>query len=274
MMPARRVAVLFFGLPRALKLTIGSIRQSIYAANQSDGFSFCSFASLNLVQRLHNPRTGELDVALDPADAYLLDAQHYALVPQEEACIGAPLAAAQRRGDAYDDEWSSTRNLLQQLISLQRAWSLCSAVAQGRFDFFLFVRPDLKYLDDFPLAKLAAAFRGEGNIALPGWQRHGGFNDRFAFADAVAARCYAERLSLVAEYCEREPLHAERLLAYALAKGDCQVCALPVRAQRIRAQGNVVAETFSGWRHNLPRKPQRFSFDPTGRPRFRRHFFM
>ena len=273
MKPRLRVAVVFFGLARALRHTLGSIEQRIYAANRADGVEFGSFAALNIVQRLNNPRTGELDVALDPADAYLLKADRYALVPQEEASISAPLAAAQSRADAYDDGWSSTRNLLQQLSSLQRAWTLCSSEVLGRFDFFLFVRPDLEYLDDFRLSKLAAVFHGEGNIALPGWQRHGGFNDRFAFADRSAARCYAERLALVPAYCERESLHAERLLAYALAQGACHVCALPVRARRIRAHGDVVQETFSGWRRNLPSKPQRFSFDADGRPLFRRRLF-
>ncbi len=265
-----RVAIVFFGLARALPRTIESIQRNIYAANVADGFSFCTFASLNLLRNLNNPRAGELNVALDPADAYLLNADVYLLVPQDDASIAAPLAAAQRQADAYDDDWCASRNLLHQLASLQRAWAACTQPQYGRFDYFLFVRPDLLYLDSFRLAKLASAFAGAGNIALPAWQRHGGFNDRFAFADATAARHYAERLSLVGEYCGLAPLHAERLLAYALYQGECKVCALPVRAQRIRAHGAKVTETFSGLNSNLPRKPQRFALDSMRRVRFAR----
>jgi len=263
-----RVAIVFFGLARSLPRTIENIRRNIYAVNLADGFSFCTFASLNLLRNLNNPRAGELDVALDPADAYLLNADFYLLAQQDDASIAAPLAAAQRQADAYHDDWCATRNLLHQLASLRRAWAACTQPQHGRFDYFLFVRPDLLYLDSFRLAKLAALFAGAGNIALPAWQRHGGFNDRFAFADASAAHHYAQRLSLVAEYCGRAPLHAERLLAYALDKGQCKVCALPVRAQRIRAHGAKVRETFSGINSNLPRKPQRFALDSTRRPLF------
>ena len=265
-----RVAIVFFGLARALPRTIHSIERNIYAANVADGFSFCTFASLNLLRNLNNPRAGELNVALDPADAYLLNADVYLLAPQDDAPIAAPLAAAQRQADAYEDNWCASRNLLHQLASLQRAWAACTQPQHGRFDYFLFVRPDLLYLDSFRLAKLASVFAGAGNIAVPAWQRHGGLNDRFAFADATAARHYAERLSLVGEYCALAPLHAERLLAYALYQGQCKVCALPVRAQRIRAHGAKVTETFSGLNSNLPRKPQHFALDSMGRARFAR----
>jgi hypothetical protein len=268
-----RVAVVFFGLARALPLTIESIRRRIYAANRGDGISFCTFAALNLVARVHNPRAGELDVALDPADVQLLQADVTALVTQEDVAIAVPLAAAQRQCDAYQNQWSAVRNLLQQLLSLQRAWALCTDPQRGAFDFFLFLRPDLRYLDTFRLARLAAAFKGEGNIALPGWERHGGFNDRFAFADALAASHYAQRLRLVGEFCAHEPLHAERFLTFALDRGACSVCALPVRAQRVRAHGAIVQESFRGVTRNLPRTPQRFSLDAGGRPLFAKRFF-
>ena len=84
-----RVAIVFFGLARALPRTIQSIERNIYAANVADGFSFCTFASLNLLRNLNNPRAGELNVALDPADAYLLNADFYLLAQQDDASIAS-----------------------------------------------------------------------------------------------------------------------------------------------------------------------------------------
>ncbi len=254
-----RVAVIFFGLARGVPLTIESIRRNIHACNANLGFSLYTVASLNVVETIYNPRAGEIDVSLDPGDAFLLDADAYALVRQDDAAIAVPRAAAQLQRDEFGDGWVSVRNALHQLASLRRAWKICTELLHLRFDHYLFVRPDLIYLDEIRLADLVAGFRGEGNIALPAWHSHGGFNDRIAFADAVAARHYAERIDLVPAYCADRHLHPETFLAHALERGACKVGALPVRAKRVRAQRAIVEEPFHASVIDLPSVPQRFS---------------
>jgi hypothetical protein len=255
MEPKKRVAIVFFGLGRGIPLTIESIKNRIYACNPDFAFSFFTIASLNLVDEIHNPRTGEDGATLDAADAYLLDADAYMLVRQSDAAIAGALRAAQRRRDPFTNTWISVRNTLHQLASLRRAWALCAE--QGGFDHYLFIRPDLIYLDDFKLTALIGGLDGEGCIALPAWHGWGGLNDRFALADATAARAYAERLTLVPEYCAADMFHPERFLAYALAKAGCRVCALPVRARRVRANGAIVDEDFSAAVNDLPDTPER-----------------
>jgi hypothetical protein len=245
-----------------------NIRRNIYECNADLGQSLFTLVSLNVTQILNNPRSGELTVKVSRADAIALDADFYALARQDDAVIEEPLAAARRRGDVFNNNWASIRNHLHQLASLQRAWTVCTSVLGVSFDYFLFVRPDLLYLDAIRLSSLMARFTDRGSIALPAWNCWGGLNDRFAFADALAARHYAERIKLVPQYCAKYDLHPESLLAYALQKGYCKVCDLPARAKRVRANGIVVNEVFENSNLPLPQQPQPFRYVPGVEPVF------
>jgi hypothetical protein len=114
-----------------------------------------------------------------------------------------------------------------------------------KFDYYLFVRPDLEYLDDFPLLEIISAFKGQKNIALPEWHSWGGVNDRFAFADPAAAEIYSDRIEHVLEYCTTTPLHPEVFLKHTLQREACNFWSLPVRALRVRATGERVEEDFA-----------------------------
>jgi hypothetical protein len=263
-----RIAVVFFGLMRSPAVTADNIRRNIYDCNADLGPSLFTLASLNLTSVLNNPRSGELAVEVSTADAVALEADFYALARQEEALIEEPLAAARRRADVFNNDWASIRNLLYQLASLERAWRVCNTVLGASFDYYLFVRPDLLYLDPMRLSSLVACFTERGSIALPSWNCWGGFNDRFAFADALAARHYAERIKLVPQFCAKYDLHPESLLAYALQKGYCKVCELPARAKRVRAQGKVANEVFENSTLRLPQEPRPFTYVPGAEPVF------
>ena len=253
-----RVALIYFGLARSVLLTFDSIQAQVLAPNAAAGVTLRSLASLDLATEVYNPRAGEIGCVLDPAEALLLGADAYAMVRHDEATIAAALAAAQRQPDPYGNDWISVRNLLHQLASLRRAWTLLEPLLGPEFDHVLFLRPDLLYLDTIDLPALATRFAASNSICVPPWHGWGGLNDRFAFADMAAARHYACRFDLVAEYCARGPLHAEGFRAHALARGECRVGALPVRARRVRAHGAVVAEAFDAAVTPLPQRPMPF----------------
>jgi len=253
-----RVAVIFFGVARGAAITAASIKRCIYACNP--GAIFHTIASLNLVDTITNPRTGELGAPLNAADIFLLNADVYALTRQDDAAIATAMAAARQQRDYFENCWISVRNHLHQLASLRRAWRL-AADSPASFDYFLFVRPDLRYIDEIPVAAITVGFNGANNIALPAWHSFGGFNDRFALAAPEAARHYANRLDLVTEFCAQNPLHPESLLAYALEQAAAQVCLLPARATRVRAHGALSPDDFSISLTALPLTPRRFSIE-------------
>ena len=251
-----RIAVIFFGLGRALQATVGSIQRNVFDKLTDANLEFYTIASLNMPKTINNRRSGESNIELDAAEAFRLGADFYALCKQDDSAINAYLDYAQRRRDVFDDNWASVRNLLHQLMSLHRAWSVSENVPGAPFDYYLFLRPDLIYLDAFNIAEWIECFcanSDQPNIAVPPWHSHlRGFNDRFAFADAAAARAYAQRIQCVQDYCQQSPLHSESFLAFALRQAGCKVWGLPVRAQRARADGRVVREDFQNSLLDLP----------------------
>jgi hypothetical protein len=250
-----KIAVVLFGLSRLPSLTIESIRANIFACNSGSEYRLYTIASLNVPDTISNPRSGELDIHFDMKNLDILGADFYGVRRQNDADILDVLKHARKQPDQFGDSGISMYNLLHQLLSLQRAWDLANNVLGGGFKYFLFVRPDTIIGDKVPIEDYIEAFEGPGNIALPPWQSHRGFNDRIAFADAMAAEHYARRIALVPEYCKNHPLHSESLLSYALRRGGCRVWSLPVRVRRVRANGVVVEEDFASTVLPLPAPP-------------------
>lgn len=257
--PPLHVGVLFFGLARDLRATIGSIRAMVREPNDTPEVRLSVFAALNLVDRVVSPRAREHGVPIDPAQIFDLQADAYELVRQDDATIEESLAAAKRQRDAFSNDWASIRNLLHQLTSLRRGWRLmrrAQAQTPGlRFSHYLFLRPDLEYLDPIHIAETAARFPGPGSLVVPDWHSWGGLNDRIALADPVAAEVYANRIAQIPDVVARRPLQAEQLLAFAVERAKLKVGALAVRARRVRADGRAAREDFEAKRRDLPQVP-------------------
>ena len=251
-----RVAIVFFGMVRALPDVLDSIRANIIACNAADGIELKLFASLNLVDVVRNARSGEHSLPLDPGQVLQLGADAYHLIRQDDADIAPLLALTQAQRDPYRDGWASARNLLHQLGSLDRAWRLIHQPAERAFDLYLFARPDLRYLAPIRIVDLARHLHEPPSLLVPSWHSWGGLNDRLALACPVAARIYATRIGLVPAYCAEAPLHAEKLLRFALAQARCKVGALPVFAERVRIGGATKAENFALTDIMLPSRPE------------------
>jgi hypothetical protein len=239
------VAIVFFGMARSTRLTIDSIRAHVYAPNDRPELRLTRFASLNIVDKINNIRSNEFNIDLPKGDQFLLECDSYLNFVQDDENINDLLESARTRRDVYQNDWQSVRNLLHQLMSLKRAWRYIKLFHGDTFDYFVFLRPDLMYLDPINLAEIIGGFSAPNSIAVPAWQSHDGLNDRFAVADAVAARHYANRIDRVAAMCRQRALHAESLLRFVLATARCNVLPLAARARRVRADGRLYPEVFT-----------------------------
>jgi hypothetical protein len=238
-----KLAIVFFGMARNTRRTIGAIRSRIYRPNQH--FAAVRIASLNELDAVTNERSGELGVVLDRNDKYLLECDEYINFEQDLHDTDQYMKIVQRQPDVYQDHWRTAQILMYQLLSLRRAWRHIEETEAGKADYYAFLRPDLLYLDRLDLTQVIGGLARPNSVAIPPWQPYGGLNDRFAVADAIGARHYAQRIDRIGEYVDHLPLHAERLLRFAMTVGGCHVVPLPVRARRVRADGRVVAEDFT-----------------------------
>lgn len=236
-----KIAVVFFGITRALRLTLPSITAQLIDPARAIAREVRLFGHFFRQTGISNPRSGEVG-ELDPEEYRLLNLDAVEL-EEPGACLDLyPMAEMQARGDIWRDDFASFRNLVHQLHSLQRATRLAEGFQP---DIVIFARPDLLYHDSAadPLDLLARAHRSF--VLVPDWSQWFGHNDRFALvkgAEGVAA--YGRRAERMGEYCARgKRLHSERFLKYAL--GGQRVRTTHMRASRVRANGLQVLEDFT-----------------------------
>jgi hypothetical protein len=236
-----RIAFVFFGITRSLRLTLPSITGNLIGPARSltkDVGLFGHFFTQTAISNARSEETG----GLDPEEYKLLNLDAVEL-EAPDACLALyPVEAMKARGDIWRDEFASFRNLVHQLHSLKRATLLAESWAP---DITVFARPDLIYHDSAAehLDMLARVHRQF--VLVPDWAQWFGHNDRFAFvkgAEGISA--YGKRADRMAEYCARgKRLHSERFLKYAL--GDLRVRTVHLRASRVRSSGLQVLEDFT-----------------------------
>ncbi len=233
-----RIFVGFFGITRSLRHTIGSITKQIYHPLEQAGFAPARYGHFHLPDAIFNRRSAEFGLPIDPAEASLLELQDCRLDHQHPELIAETLAIAQRHPDPYGDNYASAANLCFQLRSLHELWKLMEPHITEQ-DWVAFLRPDLLYLDRLDLPNMVASLsRQNADLAVPAWQSWGGLNDRFAIANARAAKIYATRITrLEAATKKIGALHAETLLAFTVGAERLRVGRLQQRALRIRANG-------------------------------------
>jgi hypothetical protein len=253
-----KVALVFFGLARVMPSTVASIYQNIVEPIRAEGHEIEGFAAMNLVEAIWNPRSGEFGVKLNSGPSLDLPCDTFAYRKQKPELIERYLAFAKERKDMYEDDFKSVSNVLYQLVSLRAAWSLVEASGKT-FDRYVFLRPDLRWLNPLAPADLFPLM-DEKSAAIPAWHGYGGFNDRIAVCGAVAARAYGERVDLVEEYTRKAALHPERLVGYALSKVDGEVCDLPIRGVRVRSETEERKENFAKSLVDLRAQPEPFVF--------------
>lgn len=246
-----KLALVFFGITRALRLTLPSITENLIDPARAIAKEVRLFGHFFTQTGISNPRSGEVG-ELDPEEYRLLDLDEVELEAPGDCMALYPVAEMQARGDIWRDDFASFRNLVHQLHSLKRATLLAERFQP---DIVIFARPDLLYHDSAAeqLDMLARAHRDF--VLVPDWSQWHGHNDRFALvkgAEGIAA--YGKRADRMGDYCAQgKRLHSERLLKYALA--GHRVRTVPLRASRVRANGLQVLEDFTPGRGLVTPRP-------------------
>ena len=131
------------------------------------------------------------------------------------------------------------RNLMRQLYSLKRVTSLWTLDDDDEYHVILYVRPDLKLLDDVNITSFVAL--GDDDILTPYWHQYTGLNDRLLAGRPRAATKVATRIDLTWNYAHhRGYMRSEYFLKWVVVDHyHLQPIPWNLRAQRVRATGHV-----------------------------------
>lgn len=139
-----RAAVCFFGLTRSLEYVKDTIRGNIFDVLVRSGWEYDVYLHTYNQSTLSNPRSGEVNVALDTDAWKLLQPKRFIVedpAPLKQQ-IDTELPMYLRHGDAFNESThhTSLRNLLLQYHSLKQVTTLWK---QSEYDVVLYLRPDM-----------------------------------------------------------------------------------------------------------------------------------
>ena len=236
-----KLAIALFGIPRASMQALPTLFGTALSGLAHLG-EMRVFHHLFVQPRVRNPRSSEDDELRSSAYAPFA-AFDGELEPAGDCLQRWPVERLKTFGDYYQDDFNSFGNLIHQLHSL---WRVTHRIEAWQPDVVLFLRPDLIYHDAIPVAWVEAALRAPRLVVVPDWQWWGGVNDRLAVCGRDSYGAYGRRIERAERFCEqtRQPLHAERLLRFALQEALLRLRTRALRASRIRVDGRMVAEKF------------------------------
>jgi len=242
-----RIAICFFGMNRSLSLTHKSIIENIIKFNSKKHNLFV-YGALNVPNhQFSNNRSDEFSCIVENNFQEILKPVSLEFIPQEafdQAIIDKIYATF--FNDTYGDNFQSIMNIARELFSVKRVFMLAE---NNKFDYYLFVRPDLYYCNSFNLDNYIIEMETDlrPRVFTPFWQKWSGLNDRFAFCNSIGAQIFSQRYDMLWNFCDsvNESIHAERLLLYTMIKLGAEFDKqLSEFAIRVRATGKILAEEY------------------------------
>ena len=224
-----RIAVGFFGIPRSSDICHPSIQEHVLGALPTDADVTC-FYHFYQQDAVINERSGESGTLTESNYSPFVDTMAGILEKPGECLDRWDFETFKKYGDAWDDGFSSLRNLIHQLNSLHQVTALIEA---SKPDLVVFARPDLYYHSPLPQYPFSQSTQWQRTVYVPSWQWWNGFNDRLAICGSDSFRAYGCRIEEAMNFCEAgNKLHGERLLKYALSNAQSRIRTISTRATR------------------------------------------
>jgi hypothetical protein len=241
-----KILIGFFGLNRALPLTIAGIERNIFSVLRNAGIDDVRVGHFNRPDTIVSPRSGEFGTKTSNEGISQLNLDICWIEKQIFDSIAPELTTISQvpwRRDE-DEGMHMRRNALWQLHSLRQLGRM-AALLDTTFDLYLLLRPDLDYIDPLPIAVIMEQVQAGADLIAPSWASHNGINDRFAICTKRGFDAYTGRISHAAEFANiHKYFQSEELLAYALTKAGLNVAATDMRARRVRSNLHIVQEQF------------------------------
>tara|TARA_B100000424_G_scaffold236520_1_gene201497 strand:+ start:847 stop:1614 length:768 start_codon:yes stop_codon:yes gene_type:complete len=238
-----KACVCFFGLTRSLKYTIDSINENLFKILKLNNIQYDIYLHTYDLKILTNKRSQELNCELDTDEYKLLNPKKYIIDNQDEFDKKFDYKSVEKFGDSWKDNFSSLRNLIRQLNSLKKVFSLIEN--KKNYDSYIFCRPDLRFLNEIDI-KYILSSKNENVIITPYWQKCGGCNDRFAIGSLNSIKYYANRIDYIYEYMnDKGKLHSESLVKFVIDKFNIKNIDCDIFLCRVRANNKIKSKDMN-----------------------------
>uniref|UniRef100_A0A6C0AUQ6 Glycosyltransferase n=1 Tax=viral metagenome TaxID=1070528 RepID=A0A6C0AUQ6_9ZZZZ len=238
-----KVALGFFGITRSLKFTIETIRENVINPLKRLGYEVKIFIHTYKLDTYKNIRTKEASDNIDNDEYKLLNPDEFIIDNQDEVKERLNMQQYRTHRDPWNTKYNSVDNFILGQYSKLRLTELIKNT-KDEFEYILFLRPDVKYLNK--ITKLFLDKVNINTICIPNFslyprktQGFPMFNDRFAITNKYTYKIYGEVFHKLLEISKDNPLHSETILTKYLTNNGIEYEYIPFIFQRIRIDGSI-----------------------------------
>ena len=232
----KKVALLFFGLTRSLRKTHILIKKNIldiFVQNKIDYKIFMHTYKLNFI---NSKRSNEKNVKQEFDEYKLLNPDFFDFDEQNEIIKKINVKKYRSKPDIYKTKYQNNDFIILAWYSKMKAIELLKKSGQ-KFDYVIFLRPDLDYIHKFPIQKLSLI--NKNSCLIPNFAHHSGVNDRFLVLNQQNAYNIGNGFNLLLIFSKTHILRSEYYLKYLLNKYNIIIHFFHFNFRRIRANLTV-----------------------------------
>ena len=223
----KKIAIVYFGLLRSVNHVYTTHYNYIYKVLNKAGFKFKVFVhSWKTQNNVQNVWDVKQDILQNYDDVRLLCPVKYKFDIQEDFLKTINLDdyfykdVYEKNGMCDQGEWlpELVKNHLCALESQKRVLSLVNESSE-KFDYVMFVRPDAKFNQPFPVKALSNLVSSNNKILISNFSHNDGINDRFAVTNYSHAKYYANRIDNIIDYRKNHGrITSEKYLKFTVSK--------------------------------------------------------
>jgi len=232
-----KIALAFWGLTRSLKYTIDSINNKIINKFKENGIQYKIFMHTWVIHSpYNNSRSEEHGILLDNTEYNLLNPDYIEIHDQDDFKKNINFKAFRTHKDPWNTKYETVDNFICAMYSKARCTQLIEN-SNEIFDYIIFLRPDVLYLNDFNINFLKKV--NNNTICIPNFGLSTNFNDRFCIANMITYKLYGYIFNKLFEYSKKYPLHSETIHYKVMVINKIKMEKINFFFKRVRADGKI-----------------------------------
>ena len=231
-----KIAFAFWGITRSLKHTIASIHEKIFSPFKQKKIEYSIFMHTYSLNSYTNIRTKEQVDNVDNNEHTLLHPNYIQIDEQDKIKEKIQLNWYRSHPDPWNTNYNSVDNFILSMYSKQQVTRMIDNT-KIQYDYIIFLRPDVEYIDEFDLNFLNHITNN--SICIPNFHLFSKyyFNDRFCICNKQTYKLYGDIFDQLLPLSKSQPLHSETIIGAIMYHHKLQIIRIPFRFLRVRSDG-------------------------------------
>ena len=232
-----KIALAFFGIARSLNYTINSINKNLLKVFNDNNISYHIYFHTYKLNTYKNIRTNESSNYIDNTQYKLLQPHFFQIDDQDEIITKLNLTLYRDNPDPWNTNYNSVDNFILGCYSKAQLVNMIETT-NIQYDYILYVRPDVNYIQKFDITFLKYA--NNHTICIPNFHLYGehNFNDRFCICNMDTYQIYGNIFYLLLQLSKKMPLHSETIIGKILTS-HFDIIKIPFTFLRVRINGET-----------------------------------